>query len=116
VFAGDGPGSCNCGTPINTYYGLIGPRVGVAYSFNPKTVLARGICINYSRPRRGGRPRRARATAPARSAFGQRELPSERQLRAFLQLEQRRALVSAAAFFDSTLNTGFVAGRGTAAP
>ena len=29
-FAGDGPNSCSCRTPIDTYYGAIGPRIGSA--------------------------------------------------------------------------------------
>jgi carboxypeptidase family protein len=41
--------SCNCSTPINTYYRAIGPRIGLAYSLNEKTVIRAGFGIMYSR-------------------------------------------------------------------
>ncbi len=44
-FAGSygGPGvSCECNTPVNTYFGNWGPRLGLAYSINDKTVLRAG--------------------------------------------------------------------------
>src|SRR5438094_554423 len=49
VFAGDGPNSCHCRTPIKTFYGAIGPRLGLAYSVNDRTVLRAAYGINYSR-------------------------------------------------------------------
>src|SRR4029453_13560379 len=48
-FAGDGPGSCGSRTPIKTYYGALGPRLGVAYSITDRTVLRAAYGINYSR-------------------------------------------------------------------
>lgn len=48
-FAGDGPNSCNCRTPIKTNYGLLGPRVGFAYTPIDKLVLRGGYGIMYSR-------------------------------------------------------------------
>lgn len=47
-FAGTGPGSCNCRTPVHYYYGNAAPRVGFAYSLNRKTVVRGGFGINYS--------------------------------------------------------------------
>ncbi|MBV8828679.1 MAG: TonB-dependent receptor [Acidobacteriaceae bacterium] len=47
-FAGYGPYSCNCTTNVNTYYGNFGPRVGLAYSINPKTVLRMGYAMMYT--------------------------------------------------------------------
>jgi len=38
-FAGKGTDSCNCSTPIKTYYKNWGPRLGVAYAVNDKTVI-----------------------------------------------------------------------------
>ena len=49
VFAGDGPNSCGCRTPIKTYYGAVGPRIGLAYSVSSRMVLRGAYGINYSR-------------------------------------------------------------------
>jgi hypothetical protein len=45
-FAGNYGGSgvsCGCKTPVPTYWGNWGPRIGFAYSFNNKTVLRAGF-------------------------------------------------------------------------
>ena len=45
-FAGNygGPGvSCNCQTPVQTYWKNWGPRIGLAYSVNPKMVIRAGF-------------------------------------------------------------------------
>ena len=49
-FAGNrGAGfSCNCRTPVNDYYKDYGPRLGLAYSMDDKTVLRAGFGILYS--------------------------------------------------------------------
>lgn len=49
-FAGNrGAGfSCNCRTPVNTYWKNFGPRVGFAYEVNSKTVLRGGAAVAYS--------------------------------------------------------------------
>jgi len=50
-FAGNygGPGvSCGCKTPVHTYYGNWGPRIGLAYTFTPKTVLRAGYAQVFS--------------------------------------------------------------------
>ncbi len=31
-FTGNGPGTCNCSTPVNNYFKNIGPRIGLAYT------------------------------------------------------------------------------------
>src|SRR5262249_38918593 len=49
VFAGDGVNGCGCRTPIHTYYGAAGPRIGAAYSLNDRAVLRAAYGINYSR-------------------------------------------------------------------
>ena len=46
-FAGSGPGTCNCSTPVRTHFINPGPRIGVAYSLTPKTVLRAGYSIVY---------------------------------------------------------------------
>jgi hypothetical protein len=50
-FAGShgGPGvSCECTTPVHTYYGNWGPRLGLAYSFTSNTVLRIGYAQVFS--------------------------------------------------------------------
>jgi len=46
VFAGYGPGRCNCEF-INTYNFAFGPRLSVAYQINPKTVIRAGWGFSY---------------------------------------------------------------------
>ena len=46
VFAGKGPGRCNCDF-TKTYPFAFGPRLGLAYQLTPKTVLRAGWGINY---------------------------------------------------------------------
>jgi hypothetical protein len=41
--------SCQCRTPINTYLGNIGPRLGIEYAPDPKTVFRAGFAIVHSR-------------------------------------------------------------------
>ena len=38
-FAGFGENSCQCRTPIKTYFGALGPRLGAAFGVNERTVL-----------------------------------------------------------------------------
>lgn len=40
--------SCNCDTPVHTYYNNWGPRVGFAYSVTDKTVVRGGFGVFYS--------------------------------------------------------------------
>ena len=50
-FAGNygGPGvSCGCRTPVKTYWKNYGPRVSVAYSITPTTVIRGGYALVYS--------------------------------------------------------------------
>lgn len=50
-FAGSsgGPGvSCGCSTPVHTYWRNWGPRVGLAYSINNKTVMRAGFAVVFS--------------------------------------------------------------------
>jgi hypothetical protein len=41
--------SCHCSQIVNTYYGAVGPRVGLAYAIDDKTVLRAGYGIFYTR-------------------------------------------------------------------
>jgi hypothetical protein len=49
-FAGNGssPTYCNCSTPVNPWHKNFGPRIGLAYSVTPRTVIRGGYSITYS--------------------------------------------------------------------
>lgn len=47
-FAGNGSYSCHCTTPVKMYWGNLGPRLGLAYSLNDKTVLRAAYSTMYS--------------------------------------------------------------------
>jgi hypothetical protein len=47
VYEGNGPGRCNC-LFTNTYPYAIGPRLGVAYQLNAKTVIRAGSGVSYA--------------------------------------------------------------------
>jgi len=47
-FAGFGTNSCNCKTPIQTYYKNFGPRLGFAYEVNDKTVVRASAGMYYA--------------------------------------------------------------------
>ena len=47
-FAGNGTYSCHCSTPVNMYWGNLGPRLGLAYSLDSKTVIRAAYSIVYS--------------------------------------------------------------------
>jgi len=49
VYEGYGKGRCNCQF-TNTYPYNIGPRLGLAYSFDQKTVIRAGFGVNYGAP------------------------------------------------------------------
>jgi uncharacterized membrane protein YeaQ/YmgE (transglycosylase-associated protein family) len=41
--------SCNCRTPVHTYWKNFGPRLGLSWSVNDKTVVRAGYAIAYTR-------------------------------------------------------------------
>lgn len=47
-FAGNGANTCNCSTPVNTYWKNFGPRLGLAYQIDPKTVLRASYGIMFT--------------------------------------------------------------------
>jgi len=47
IYEGDGPGRCNC-TFTDAYPYAFGPRLGVAYQWNDKTVVRAGWGVSYS--------------------------------------------------------------------
>jgi len=47
-FTGKGAGTCNCSTPVSNYYKNFGPRIGVAYQLDPKTVIRTSYGIMFT--------------------------------------------------------------------
>jgi len=47
-FAGSGPDSCNCTTPVNASYKNWGPRLGLAYELGDKTVIHASAGMYYT--------------------------------------------------------------------
>ena len=113
-FAGDGTNSCNCRTPIDTYFGAIGPRLGVAYSLNDRTVLRAAYGINYSRRGAVGGRAGARNGTGTLGFSANASFPSPNgSFEPAYNWNNGVPAYPAPPFFDPTLNTGFVTGRGT---
>jgi hypothetical protein len=47
-FTGSGANTCNCRTPVNDYWKNIGPRIGLAYQLDSKTVLRASYGVMYT--------------------------------------------------------------------
>lgn len=47
-FAGHGTYTCNCSTPVQTYWKNWGPRLGLSYQYDTKTVVHAGYGLFYS--------------------------------------------------------------------
>ena len=47
-FTGHGANTCNCSTPVNNFYKNIGPRVGLAYQVDPKTVIRASYGVMFT--------------------------------------------------------------------
>ncbi len=61
--------SCQCRTPVETYWKNWGPRLGLAWSVNPKTVVRAGFSVSYTHA--GGVGGRAGAgTGPSTLGYG----------------------------------------------
>ena len=113
-FAGDGQNSCNCRTPIDTYFGAIGPRLGVAYSLTDRTVLRAAYGINYSRRGAVGGRAGARNGTGTLGFSANASFPSPNgSFEPAYNWNNGVPAYPAPPFFDPTLNTGFVTGRGT---
>ena len=114
VFAGDGPNSCQCRTPIKTYYGAVGPRLGLAYTLNERTVLRTAYGINYSRRGAVGGRAGARNGTGLLGFSANASFPSPNA--SFAPAYNWNDGVPGyppPPFFDPSLNAGFVTGRGT---
>ena len=112
-FAGNGQNSCNCRTPIETYYGGIGPRLGVAYSLNDATVLRASYGINYSRRGAVGGRAGARNGTGTLGFSANASFPSPNTFDPSYNWNNGVPAYPPPPFFDPTLNAGFVTGRGT---
>ncbi len=112
VFAGDGANSCHCRTPIKTYYGAIGPRLGLAYTLNDRTVLRTAYGVNYSRRGAVGGRAGARNGTGTLGFSANASFPSPNA--SFTPAYNWNDGVPGylpPPFFDPSLNAGFVTGR-----
>jgi Carboxypeptidase regulatory-like domain/TonB dependent receptor-like, beta-barrel len=113
VFAGDGPDSCHCRTPIKTYKGAIGPRLGLAYSLNDRTVLRTAYGVNYSRRGAVGGRAGARNGTGTLGFSANASFPSANGFDPAYNWNNGVPAYAQPPFFDPTLNAGFATGRGT---
>lgn len=113
VFAGDGVNSCHCRTPIKTYHGAFGPRLGVAYSLSDRAVLRAAYGINYSRRGAVGGRAGARNGTGTLGFSANSSFPSPNGFDPAYNWNNGVPAYPAPPFFDPTLNAGFVVGRGT---
>jgi hypothetical protein len=127
-FTGSGPDSCNCSTPLKTYYGAIGPRISAAYSPTPKMAVRAGFAIMYAHGngtsgRGGGRAGTGQLGYDANPSFNsvlgngapaffwsaQNALPP---VYAGNVTQGGVPAYQKAPFFNPTLNTGYCSGAG----
>ena len=47
-YTGHGPNTCNCDTPVHNFFKNIGPRIGLAYQVDPKTVIRASYGVMYT--------------------------------------------------------------------
>jgi Carboxypeptidase regulatory-like domain/TonB dependent receptor-like, beta-barrel len=113
VFAGDGQNSCGCRTPINTYHGAIGPRLGLAYSIGDRTVVRAAYGINYSRRGAVGGRAGARNGTGTLGFSANASFPSTNGFDPAYNWNNGVPAYPLPPFFDPTLNAGFVVGRAT---
>lgn len=127
-FTGNGADSCHCDTPVKTYHGAIGPRVGIAYAPNPKTAVRAGFAIMYAHGngtsgRGGGRNGLGQLGYNANPSFNSvlgNGAPAFFWSNVGILPAAYTGTVSQgglppyqqAPFFDPTLNTGFCSGPG----
>lgn len=107
-FAGNGENSCKCRTPIGTKGKLFGPRLGIAYSLTPRTVIRAGYALMYTRRGSvGGRDGARNGTG----RLGYTASPSFTSLDGGISpaydWDDGVPHYQKAPFFDPTLNTGF---------
>jgi hypothetical protein len=47
-FTGTGTNTCNCHSPVNNYFKNFGPRLGLAYQVDPKTVIRTSYAVIFT--------------------------------------------------------------------
>ena len=112
-FAGTGANSCNCRTPIDTYYGAVGPRIGSAYSITERLVLRAAYGINYSRRGAVGGRAGARNGTGMLGFSASPSFPSANGFDPAYNWNNGVPSYAAPPFLDPSLNAGFVVGRGS---
>jgi hypothetical protein len=107
MFYGAGPNSCHCSTNVATYYKGLQPRIGLAYSFNSRTVFRAGYDMTYThRGAVGGRGGARQGTG----TLGYTASPSFTSLANYVPAfywDSGMPSYTPAPFFDPTLNTGY---------
>jgi Carboxypeptidase regulatory-like domain/TonB dependent receptor len=112
-FVGSGMNSCGCRTPIDTYYGAVGPRIGSAYSLSDRLVLRAAYGINFSRRGAVGGRAGARNGTGMLGYSANASFPSSNGFDPSYNWNNGVPAYAPPPFFDPSLNAGFVAGRGT---
>src|SRR5206468_8491225 len=100
-------------TPIATYYGNVGPRIGVAYSLTGRTVLRSAYGIMYSRRGAVGGRGGARNGTGTLGFSANATFPSVDGFSPGYNWNNGIPAYPKPPFFDPSLNAGFVTGRGT---
>jgi hypothetical protein len=112
VFAGDGPNSCNCRTPVKTFYKNFQPRLGVALKLTQNTVFRAGYAINTThRGAVGGRGGARMGTGLLGYSANPSWTSVDGGITPAFDWDSGVPEYQKAPFFESTLNTGFYTGR-----
>ncbi len=106
-FAGNGPDSCECRTRVQTHYKDFGPRIGLAYQLNDKTVIRAAYGIYYTKAGALG----GNATSQGAGITGYEATPSFSSLNGGISpafnWNDGFPAYTPPPFFDPTINAGF---------
>jgi hypothetical protein len=113
-FAGNGPDSCNCSTPVNNHPVNLGPRFGLAYRIGDKTVVRAGYSLMYVHAGGvGGRTNSRQGLSQLGfNAVNTRNSPSA-GVPAYYWDQGVPPIVQAPPFIDPTYGTGFITSNPT---
>jgi hypothetical protein len=111
AFVGSGGGRCNCRTPITTYHGAIGPRLGAAYRVGESMVLRGSYGIMYSRRGAVGGRAGARNGTGTLGYSANATFPSSNGFAPAFNWTSGVPAYAKPPFIDPSLNAGFVTGR-----